>query len=1341
MSTLSPDFPAGACGLYLNVELSLPIFRLALAVFIPWRGADGFDRRAGMAPALLVCWIEGGAGNFLFSVLLAAPSSYRVDRGRHLASSTFAGVLNVELSLPIFRLALAVFIPWRGAAGFDRRSGWHPRCWGVGSRAAPAIFFLVFCLAAPSSYRVDRGRHLASSTFAGVLNVELSLPIFRLRARGLYPLARGCRIRPALRMAPALLGCWIEGSAGNFRFSVLPGGAVELPGRSRPAPGVVDLRRGSSMSSSLSRFSGCRARGLYPLARGCRIRPALRMAPALLGCWIEGSAGNFRFSVLPGGAVELPGRSRPAPGVVDLRRGSSMSSSLSRFSGCRARGLYPLARGCRIRPALRMAPALLGCWIEGSAGNFRFSVLPGGAVELPGRSRPAPGVVDLRRGSSMSSSLSRFSGCRARGLYPLARGCRIRPALRMAPALLGCWIEGSAGNFRFSVLPGGAVELPGRSRPAPGVVDLRRGSSMSSSLSRFSGCRARGLYPLARGCRIRPALRMAPALLGCWIEGSAGNFRFSVLPGGAVELPGRSRPAPGVVDLRRGSSMSSSLSRFSGCRARGLYPLARGCRIRPALRMAPALLGCWIEGSAGNFRFSVLPGGAVELPGRSRPAPGVVDLRRGSSMSSSLSRFSGCRARGLYPLARGCRIRPALRMAPALLGCWIEGSAGNFRFSVLPGGAVELPGRSRPAPGVVDLRRGSSMSSSLSRFSGCRARGLYPLARGCRIRPALRMAPALLGCWIEGGAGNFRFSVLPGGAVELPGRSRPAPGVVDLRRGSSMSSSLSRFSGCRARGLYPLARGCRIRPALRMAPALLGCWIEGSAGNFRFSVLPGGAVELPGRSRPAPGVVDLRRGSSMSSSLSRFSGCRARGLYPLARGCRIRPALRMAPALLGCWIEGSAGNFRFSVLPGGAVELPGRSRPAPGVVDLRRGSSMSSSLSRFSGCRARGLYPLARGCRIRPALRMAPALLGCWIEGSAGNFRFSVLPGGAVELPGRSRPAPGVVDLRRGSSMSSSLSRFSGCRARGLYPLARGCRIRPALRMAPALLGCWIEGGAGNFRFSVLPGGAVELPGRSRPAPGVVDLRRGSSMSSSLSRFSGCRARGLYPLARGCRIRPALRMAPALLGCWIEGGAGNFRFSVLPGGAVELPGRSRPAPGVVDLRRGTQCRALSPDFPAAALAVFIPWRGAAGFDRRAGMAPALLGCWIAGGAGNFLFSVLLAAPSSYRVDRGRHLASSTFAGVLNVELSLPIFRLALAVFIPWRGAAGFDRRAGWHPRCWCVGSRAAPAFFFLALWAVELPGRSRPAPGVVDLRRGTQCRALSPDFPAGACGLYPLARG
>ena len=90
-----------------------------------------------------------------------------IDNDRQILQQLRWGRLNVELSLPIFRLALAVFIPWRGADGFDRRAGWHPRSWCVGSRAAPAFSFLVFCLAPPSSYRVDRGRHLALSTFAG----------------------------------------------------------------------------------------------------------------------------------------------------------------------------------------------------------------------------------------------------------------------------------------------------------------------------------------------------------------------------------------------------------------------------------------------------------------------------------------------------------------------------------------------------------------------------------------------------------------------------------------------------------------------------------------------------------------------------------------------------------------------------------------------------------------------------------------------------------------------------------------------------------------------------------------------------------------------------------------------------------------------------------------------------------------------------------------------------------------------------------------------------------------------------------------------------------------------
>jgi hypothetical protein len=64
----------------LNVELSLPIFRLALAVFIPWRGADGIRPARGMAPALMVCWFEGGA--------VELPGRSRPAPG----VSTFAGV-------------------------------------------------------------------------------------------------------------------------------------------------------------------------------------------------------------------------------------------------------------------------------------------------------------------------------------------------------------------------------------------------------------------------------------------------------------------------------------------------------------------------------------------------------------------------------------------------------------------------------------------------------------------------------------------------------------------------------------------------------------------------------------------------------------------------------------------------------------------------------------------------------------------------------------------------------------------------------------------------------------------------------------------------------------------------------------------------------------------------------------------------------------------------------------------------------------------------------------------------------------------------------------------------
>ena len=86
---------------------------------------------------------------------------------------------------------------------------------------------------------------VTSTATVPALNVELSLPIFRLALVVFIPWRRAAGFRPARGMAPALMVCWIAGGAGFFLFSVLLGGAVELPGRSRPAPGVVDLRWGA----------------------------------------------------------------------------------------------------------------------------------------------------------------------------------------------------------------------------------------------------------------------------------------------------------------------------------------------------------------------------------------------------------------------------------------------------------------------------------------------------------------------------------------------------------------------------------------------------------------------------------------------------------------------------------------------------------------------------------------------------------------------------------------------------------------------------------------------------------------------------------------------------------------------------------------------------------------------------------------------------------------------------------------------------------------------------------------------------------------------------------------
>ena len=149
--------------------------------------------------------------------------------------------------------------------------------------------------------------------------------------------------------------------------------------------------------------------------------------------------------------------------------------------------------------------------------------------------------------------------------------------------------------------------------------------------------------------------------------------------------------------------------------------------------------------------------------------------------------------------------------------------------------------------------------------------------------------------------------------------------------------------------------------------------------------------------------------------------------------------------------------------------------------------------------------------------------------------------------------------------------------------------------------------------------------------------------------------------------------------CWIEGGAGFFLFSVLPGGAVELPGRSRPAAGVSTSAGWPNVELSLPIFRLRSRSLSL----GEGLTDLTGAPDGTRADGVLDRGRRRLFSFLvfcLGAPSSYRVDRGRQPGCRPSAGWLNVELSLPIFRLALAVFIPWRGADEFDRAAGWHPR-------------------------------------------------------------
>ena len=113
----------------LNVELSLPIFRLPRSRSLSL--GEGLTDSTGAPDGTRADGVLDRGRRRLFSFLvfcLAAPSSYRVDRGRHLASSSIRRGAQCRALSPDFpAAALAVFIPWRGPDGFDRRAGWHPR--------------------------------------------------------------------------------------------------------------------------------------------------------------------------------------------------------------------------------------------------------------------------------------------------------------------------------------------------------------------------------------------------------------------------------------------------------------------------------------------------------------------------------------------------------------------------------------------------------------------------------------------------------------------------------------------------------------------------------------------------------------------------------------------------------------------------------------------------------------------------------------------------------------------------------------------------------------------------------------------------------------------------------------------------------------------------------------------------------------------------------------------------------------------------------------------------------------------------------------------------------------
>ena len=172
-----------------------------------------------------------------------------------------------------------------------------------------------------------------------------------------------------------------------------------------------------------------------------------------------------------------------------------------------------------------------------------------------------------------------------------------------------------------------------------------------------------------------------------------------------------------------------------------------------------------------------------ELPGHRQRSSNSAALTLANSMSSSVARFSGWRSRSLS-LGEGLTDSTGPRDGTRAGGGWIEGGAGFFLFS-LPPAYADPRGMKHKPDQVFEHRGGVLFLVSLP--------PAYADPRGMKHKPDQ--------VFEHRGGVLFLVSVLPGGAVELPGRSRPAPGVVDLRGVGSMSSSVARFSGWRSRSL------------------------------------------------------------------------------------------------------------------------------------------------------------------------------------------------------------------------------------------------------------------------------------------------------------------------------------------------------------------------------------------------------------------------------------------------------------------------------------------------------------------------------------------------------------